>query len=390
MKPFPVMLIAGDPSGDMLAAEFARALRDAAGQQGRELRAFGAGGAHLVAAGVECAFDLTQHSIIGFNDALRGYFQLRRLAHQLIELAIERRPRAIVCVDFSGFNRRFAHELRKTIRARGIPAAEWSPRIIQYVSPQVWASRPGRAAKMARDFDLLLAIFPFEQAWYAQRLPDFPVEFVGHPIVERHSAARISPRHGAGEMNIVLLPGSRRSELKRHLALVVACAARIRAAHPGAVVRLVLPNAEMQAFARTVCPLPAFIQVQIGGLAEALSGATLALASTGTVTLECAWFGVPTVAFYRLPWLTALLAHFILTVKYVAMPNLLANQEVYPEFLQHAATPARVSAAALELLASAERQAVVRRKLADIAASLGEPGAARRAADAVLRLVGPP
>src|SRR6185503_4461003 len=96
-----------------------------------------------------------------------------------------RRPDYIVCVDFSGFNRRFARSIRWELQARAI--TDWQPRLIQYVSPQVWASRPGRARAMARDFDLLLAIFPFEKAWYASHVAGFRVEFVGHPILERYT-----------------------------------------------------------------------------------------------------------------------------------------------------------------------------------------------------------
>lgn len=380
------MLIAGDPSGDMLAAEFVGALRTAAAGQGRELRAFGAGGAHLSAAGVECAFDLTQHAIIGLAEAISGYFTLQRLARRLIELALERRPEVIVCVDFSGFNRRFAEWLRRHIRKRGITPAEWNPRFVQYVSPQVWASRPGRAAKVARAFDLLLTIFPFERDWYAKRLPEFRVEFVGHPIADRH------PRAGLGApaepMEIVLLPGSRRSELKRHLGLVLDSAERLRAAHPEAVFRLVMANDAMLDYAAALRPVPDFVRAQVGGLAAALRGATLALAATGTVTLECAWFGVPTMAFYRTSWLTAWIARRIILVDYLAMPNILAGEEVCPEFHQEEATPERVAGAALELLGSPERREAMRRRLLDIAASLGEPGAAARAANAVLRLAG--
>jgi lipid-A-disaccharide synthase len=379
------MLIAGDPSGDMLAGEFVAALRAAAAQQGREMRAFGAGGAHLAAAGAECAFDLTQHAVIGIVEAARAYFALKRLARQLIEVALERRPEIIVCVDFSGFNRRFAGWLRRRIRQRGIAPAEWNPRIVQYVSPQVWASRPARAAKMARDFDLLLTILPFEKEWYAKRLPEFRVEFVGHPIADRHAGqGRAAP---AEPPEIVLLPGSRRVELRRHLGLVLDSAERLRAEHPRAVFRLVFANDALREFAATLRPLPECVRAQTGGLAEALRGATLALASTGTVTLECAWYGVPTVAFYRSSWLTAWIARRIVTVKYFSMPNLLADAPVFPEFLQEDATAENVVGAARELLDSPEQRQRVRDQLAGIVASLGAPGAAARAADAVLGLL---
>jgi lipid-A-disaccharide synthase len=174
--------------------------------------------------------------------------------------------------------------------------------------------------------------------------------------------------------------------LRRHLDLVVESARLLRAAHPEMVFRMVMASEAIRDYAAGLRPLPEFIRVQVGGLAEALRGAWLALASTGTVTLECAWFGVPTVAFYRSSWLTAWIARRIVTVKYFSMPNLLADALVFPEFLQNDATPERVSAAALELLAAPERHQRVREQLAGIVTSLGAPGAAARAAEAVLKL----
>lgn len=379
------MLIAGDPSGDMLAAEFVQALRARARQQGRALEAFGAGGPHLAAAGVECIADLTQHAVIGLNEAVRHYFQLRRIARRLLALARQRRPEVIVCVDFSGFNRRLAARLRRELRARG--AGDWNPRLVQYVSPQVWASRSGRAGQLARDFDLLLTILPFEKAWYAHRVPALRVEFVGHPIADRHPPADLPSEAPAGPPRIVLLPGSRRSELKRHLGLVLEAAARLRAVHPQAAFDLVFAGEAMRDYAATLRPLPEFIRAHTGGLAAVLRGATLALAATGTVTLECAWYGVPTVAFYRTAWLRLGFALGIIKVNHLALPNLLADEVVYPELLQNDATPEKVSAAALELLASPERRQAVRERLRRVAASLGGPGAADRAAAAVLGLL---
>ncbi len=174
MKPKTFMLIAGEASGDALAAELVSALNpkvleveSAPTTDVQPLhtelapRFFGAGGVRMAAAGVELAFDLTQHSVIGISDALKNYFKFRRLFNQLLKLAIERQPDAIICVDFSGFNRRFAHAIKQYVRRHLSEFTPWNPRLIQYVSPQVWASRPGRAYQMAKDYDLLLSIFPF-------------------------------------------------------------------------------------------------------------------------------------------------------------------------------------------------------------------------------------
>ena len=140
----------------------------------------------MATAGVELAFDLTEHSVVGFSDVLKNYFKFRRLFHQLVALAIERKPDAIVGVDFGGFNLRFGHAIKQYTREN--PFSKWNPKIVQFVSPQVWASRPGRAKLLEADYDLLLSIFPFEKDWYAQRTPKLRVEFVGHPMVGRFSS----------------------------------------------------------------------------------------------------------------------------------------------------------------------------------------------------------
>ena len=209
MRPTRIMLIAGEASGDMLAAELVHALRPALAElQSRPtadlqpLHAslapefFGAGGPAMAAAGVDLAFDLTAHSVIGLADVLKNYSEFKRLFEQLVELAVSRQPDVIICVDFSGFNRRLAHAIKQRVRAQRGPFHNWNPKIIQYISPQVWASREGRARQMADDLDLLLSIFPFEKDWYAARVPKLLVKFIGHPIIDRYAGTPAAARHG--------------------------------------------------------------------------------------------------------------------------------------------------------------------------------------------------
>lgn len=133
--------------------------------------------------------------------------------------------------------------------------------------------------------------------------------------------------------------------------------------------------------------LPAEMEVQCGGLSESLAEAHVAIASTGTVMLECAYFGVPAVAIYKTSWMTFEIGKRIATVKFMAMPNLLANEEVFPEFIQNAATPENIARAALELLRDEARRSRIKTKLSEIVASLGPPGASQRAASAIMRLL---
>lgn len=378
------MIIAGEASGDLLAAELVSALR----AQSPDAKIFGAGGAKMSAAGVELAFDMTQHAVVGIADVLKNYLKFQRLFNQLRSLAIERKPDAIIGVDFGGFNLRFGRAIKELTR---YDYSEWNPKIIQFVSPQVWASRPHRADLLAADYDLLLSIFPFEKNWYAQRVPNFKVEFVGNPMVERFISEGGVPRRpnfqsgscGARPSEILLLPGSRKSELKKHLPIILPALKLIQEKLPDAKPKIVLPDESLVQLAKS---LGADCEIQIGNLPDALAQADIAIASTGTVTMECAFFGVPTVTIYRAPLLDLGLKLGFITAKWFTMPNLLANEEVYPEFLGSAATPENISRATLELLQDELRRQKIKSQLEKIIASLGEPGAANRAASAILSL----
>jgi lipid-A-disaccharide synthase len=386
VKPKNFMLIAGEASGDLLAAELVSALRGKL----PDATFFGAGGANMSAAGVELAFDLTQHSVIGISDVLKNYFKFRRLFNQLLALAIERKPDVVIGVDYGGFNLRFGHAIKKEMRkqfghGRVAPANPWLPKIVQFVSPQVWASRPTRANLMETNYDLLLSIFPFEKDWYAKRVPNLRVEFVGHPMVERLKSELRSQKSevSATSPKILLLPGSRKSELQRHLPVMLGALKMIQEKLPSVKAKMVLPNQTLLQLAKS---LGANVEIQIGELPWALAETDVAIASTGTVTMECAFFGVPTVTLYKTSWLTYQIAKRIITVKSLTMPNLLAGQTVYPEFVQNDATPENISRAALELLQDESRRTKIKSQLAKIVSSLGEPGATRRAATAILSL----
>jgi lipid-A-disaccharide synthase len=385
LKPKTFMLIAGEASGDLLAAELVSALRE----QLPDAQYFGAGGAKMSAAGVELAFDLTQHSVIGVSDVLKNLLKFRRLFNQLLALAIERKPDVVIGVDYGGFNLRFGQAVKKYVREN--PFSKWDPKIVQFVSPQVWASRPGRADKLARDYDLLLSIFPFEKNWYARRVPSLRVEFVGHPMIGRFTNDDLRFTSGSvggasianRKSQILLLPGSRKSELQRHLPVMLAALKTIQEKPPAAKAKMVLPNPSLVTLAKS---LGANLEIQIGELPWALAESDIALASTGTVTMECAFFGVPTVTLYKTSWLTYQIAKRLVTVKSLTMPNLLAGETVYPEFIQNDATPENLSRAALELLQDESRRTQIKAQLAKIIASLGEPGAAGRAASTILSL----
>lgn len=391
------MLVAGETSGDLLGAELVSALRRSPGWRAwpHAPRLFGAGGPHMRAAGVDIALDLTRHAVVGLAEVARRAFEFSRFLQSLVDLACARQPDLLVGIDFSAFNHRLVRAVRRRLAAQNGVFHNWRPRFVQYVSPQVWASRPRRAYGLARDYDLLLCLFPFEREWYARRVPQLAVEWVGHPLLDRH-AARLarppapSPAAPSGPPTILLLPGSRVGELQAHLPILLGAVERLRAGPPVRF-QLVLPNPDLHPLAERFGARdgPDFA-VQVGGLAEALDRASVAIASTGTVTLECALYGVPTVTFYKTSWTTYQFAKRLVTVGYAAMPNLLANAPVFPEFIQHAATPDSLADAARSLLTDQARRGQIQQRLTQVVASLGGLGAGDRAAAAILGVLNLP
>jgi len=214
VKPKSFMLIAGEASGDLLAADLVGMLREralAAESQPTDdvqpLRTelaphfFGAGGPRMKAAGVDIVFDLTRHSLIGISGVFKKYFEFRRMFHQLLRLAIDRQPDVIIGVDYGGFNLRFGKAIKNYVRKHRTEFVPWNPKLVQFISPQVWASRPARAYTLAGNCDLLLSILPFEKQWYARRVPKLRVEFVGNPLVERIEA--VGTRSAASQGSLI-------------------------------------------------------------------------------------------------------------------------------------------------------------------------------------------
>ena len=369
-----IMFMVGETSGDTLAVELLEAMRS----EGQEVEAFGAGGPKMKKAGVDLAIDLTEHAVIGIWEAIRNYRKFKGFFDQLMELALKEKPEAIICIDNPGFNLRFVKAIRKATAG-----GAWQPKIIYYISPQLWAWHSSRVRQISEDVDLLLSIFPFEKEWYEKRAPGFPVEFVGHPLCDRYADLEFrDPKSVHQPRRLLLLPGSRAKEISRHLPIMVHAVKGIDAEPI-----IVFPDESLAAQARLLVPKVADWDIQIGNLDEALKRADVAIASSGTVTLECAWFRVPTVVLYRTSWITYLLGKLFIKVKHIAMPNVLAEREVFPEFIQSAATPVNLIREVNRFLDDSKRRLKLREELDVITESLGGKGASARAARCVNRLL---
>ena len=357
------LVVSGDPSGDLHAASLIRALKS----QAPDVRVAAVGGASSRAAADEFIEDLASRGVTGFwEPALKIRFLLM-LAGRLGDFIRTRRPDAVICVDYYGFNRR----VLSLAKDSGIPA-------FYFVSPQVWASRPGRVKVLKRLVQKMLVIFPFEESLY--REAGVPVEFVGHPLLDLiPQAAR---RSADGQTSIVgLLPGSRSSELKRHLPVFFEAFRLLRQQHRSLQGLLFAAPSQPDLSYGT---LPDGVMLVRDRDYQQRATLDVAICSSGTATLENALLGVPMVVVYKLSWLTYAIARALVTVPHIAMANLLAGKAVVPELIQHHATPARVAAEAAAILDDPLKAAAVRAALLAVRRSLGEPGAAERAAAAVL------
>ena len=316
--------------------------------------------------------DLASLGVSGFLEPLRRLPTFTGLLRRLNRFMDERRPAAVVAIDFYGFNR-LVLEAAKRHKIR----------TFYYISPQVWASRPGRIPRLKRLVDRMLVIFPFEEELY--RSAGIPVRFVGHPLLDRLPSAMADNGRCNG-LHLGLLPGSRKSEILRHLPTMLEAAERIRKDFPKLEVLVFqAPHINDAAYGRAKA-LNARL-VRDTDYAER-RGLDLALTSSGTATLENALLGVPMVVVYRMSWHTYAIARALIRVPYISMANLLAGRPLVPELIQRRATPERVARAALDLLANPRRLGLLRRELASLRNLLGGPGASDRAARIILEEAG--
>src|SRR5271156_267844 len=321
-RPLTLLLVAGEPSGDAHGAELIQALKE----QHARVRIIGVGGPRMAAAGQDQLFDLASHAVLGLAEVLKQYFKFRHFRDQILELAKQERPDAVVLIDCSGFNLRLTPQLR-----RDLPGT----RIIYYISPQVWASRAGRVKAMQRDIDLLLAILPFEKAWFARVAPKFNVQWVGHPVLDRIRKVDVA------EPNpnfVALLPGSRKTEVEAHLPVLWDAARLMGRDRPDLKFILLSPNEAIQKYSLEMLakfPAPNFtFEYNVGYAISHLSRCALALVASGTASLECALVGIPQIVVYRVHPLTYAVGRRVVKLNYLSIVNVMANEAIVPEFIQ--------------------------------------------------------
>lgn len=377
------MLIAGEPSGDMLGAEIMIALRNLTGDT---VRMTGVGGEHMTREGMASLFSLDATAIMGIQEAVPKIPAILRQVRELADYAKRERPDAVVLIDAPDFTHRVAKRLKKV--APDIP-------VIKYVAPQVWATRPWRAKKLGRIIDHQLALLPFEPKFFEGY--GLPTTFVGHPAVERTQSAdgaAFKARHKIPEdvTTLGVFMGSRSMEVKHLGKIFKATAAGLARQVDG--LHCILPTvphvaAKVRALAEG-WPTPLTIVEGAEEKAGAFAACDVALAASGTISTELAIARVPTVIAYRLGAITAWIGLKILQTDYVTLINIIQDKPVMPEFIQKDCTPENLSGAVIELLQSEDARQAQRSEmiLALKQMGLGAEAPSLRAAKAILGVIG--
>lgn len=370
-----ILISAGEASGDIRTAAVTAAIK----KLDSSAEVFGMGGDALRAAGGEVIFDIKDRGVMGFVEVIRKLPAIFKLRSDFGKLMDERKPDCLVVVDYPGFNMKLA----KLARDKGIP-------VVSYIAPSVRAWNKGRAKKVAKIVDKVACIFPFEYDVYKEA--GAPVEFVGHPLVdivhpemdkqETEAWAGKKP----GRKLILLMPGSRLMEIEKNLPTMLAGAKLLKEQIPE--VDFVMPRAgtiPKELLEQRIKEAGLEVRITEGHNYDLFSVADLALATSGTVTLEAALCGLGSVILYKTSALTYFIAKLVVNIPYIGLPNIVAGKHILPELLQDDFTPEKLAATAKELL-EPERYAQMKRDLDYVKERLGEPGAVGRVAQLVLKI----
>jgi lipid-A-disaccharide synthase len=368
------MIIAGEPSGDLLAGLLLEQLRI----RRPSWSFFGIGGPRMTQQGFEQIVGIEDLSVIGFADVARKFFFFRRVFSRMLKQLEQRRPDAVILVDYPGFNLRFACR-----------ATRDGFRTLYYIAPQVWAWDEGRIEKLRRCVDLLVPVFPFEQEYFQSR--GVNTRRVGHPLLDIVRPARDREsfcRHlsvSSAKKLIALLPGSRTAEVQRHLPIMLA-AVEILARDDRGIFPVIAraPGIGERIIREITADFGALAPLVSDDTYSAVAAADLALVKSGTATTECAMLGTPFIVMYKTGAINYRIARRLIRTRHIAMANLVAGKSVVPEFIQNDATPENLARAGEKLLAGDEYRQDMIDNLFRIRERLGPPSGAAQAADIVI------
>lgn len=370
-----ILISAGEASGDIHAAAVTAAIKKLA----PDAEVFGMGGDALRNAGGEVLWDIKDHGVMGFVEVIKKLPDLFRLRSDFARVMDERKPDCLVVVDYPGFNMKLA----KLAHDKGIP-------VVSYIAPSAWAWNKGRAKKVAKIVDKVACIFPFEYDVYKEA--GAPVEFVGHPLLDivHPAMERSEAEKWAGKLPgkklVLIMPGSRLMEIEKMLPTLLAGAKILQQQMPE--VQFAMPRAgtiPLALLEEKIAVSGMDIKITEGHNYDLFSVADLALATSGTVTLEAALCGLPSVIVYRTSAINAFIARLVINIPNIGLPNIVAGKTILPELLQEDFTPQKLAQTAQQLL-QPEKQVQLQKDLAYMKKRLGEPGAVGRVAKLILKI----
>ena len=374
-NPLTIYFVAGETSGDNHGAALMQSLRTLRS----DLRFIGRGGPRMQEAARDDFLNWSDAAgIVGLWEVIKHYGYFREQFRQTLRELAATKPDAIILIDYPGFNLRLAKALR-----RQAPAAK----IIYYISPQVWAWNRSRIPKMAHWLDLMLCIFPFESELYEKS--GLRAVFVGHPMIESLERKRAEIRR---EPNLVgLFPGSRQREVRKIFPVMVKMIQKLRRDRPELRFEIAAVSETLAATIRQMSERSKVssdvAETVISQSALVMQRSFVGVVASGTATLEAAYYRLPFILIYKVSWMTYLAGRLLIRVKYLGMPNVLADREIVPEFIQHRARAGVLAKAVANLLSDFERRQRMISELDESVARLGGRGASERAARAVLHLL---
>ncbi|MCD2452991.1 lipid-A-disaccharide synthase [Methylicorpusculum oleiharenae] len=376
-RPLTLLFSAGETSGEQHAAHMFLELK----KQLPNLKGLGMGGSQMQKAGIDVRFDSTGIAVIGLFEVIKHYSEINRALTCMKQLLVSEKPDLLVCVDYKEFN----FKLAKFAKQLGI-------KVLFYVSPQVWAWRPGRVKKYGRVIDMMAVIFPFETAYYEAE--HVPVRYVGHPSVDKvhpqwsreESLTRfeLNPEHPI----IGLLPGSRAHEIERMLPVMLAAAEIIRSRLP--TVQFVLPQAvgiSDDLLQRFLSQSDSKIQVVKQQTYELIQCCDTVMTTSGTATLEVALLQIPMVIVYKLFWMTFWLAKYLVKTPFIGLPNIVAGKGIVKELIQQDATAENIAGEVLAIVQNSQYSEAIKADLQRVKTILGKGGGSKNMADLALEML---
>jgi len=364
-----IFILAGEPSGDEYGAKL---MQNLSGKK-QNVNFIGIGGPLMEAQGLKSMVPLKKMSIMGFFEIIKTLPFFIKLEKNILKLIAEKKPDKIILIDYPGLNLRLAPKIKSCIKTQ----------IFYYISPQIWAWKEQRIEIIKKYIDKMIVIFEFEKKWYQKR--ELDVEYVGHPFLDIWNKGNTEYLIKKYQINreqpiLTLFPGSRKQELKKHLQLFIDVALKLKESIPNLQILLGL-HSEIQLTHKIN---PEIIIIQDEAL-KALELAGAAIVASGTATLQAAIMNTPTVVVYKMNALSWFLTQRMVKVRYASMANIIADEEVFPEYLQTRATVKNLYHAVYKIFNNEDYKEKLIQKITTINQKIGGCGASKRAAEYIIK-----